>query len=208
MAVRQHNFRSGVTLVELLVTVLAVMILVVGISGILAAGHRNYNTMFKRINSDVVRNAYEARLIFDGIVRRSSLEVGYVFPTEAYFYYFSIPLTGEGMVDIDAFRGITQPNRFARFHVVGRELRLDQGAIPVGTDLSSAAPPSLSPDSSRTIAFNVDSVEFTYLGSAVRMVLVLDNENPPSTPLSKLETLRMTVTTTAIRHNRDSVVAP
>ncbi len=209
MAVRQQSFRSGLTLVELLITVLAVMIFVVGICGILAAGHRNYNTMYKRINGDVVRNAYEARLIFDGIVRRSSLEDAHIFPTEAYFYYFSVPLTG-GVVDVDAFRAIPQPNQFAWFHVVGRELRLDRGPIPGGTDLSSPDPPPLSPDPAiaRTIAYNVDSVEFTYLGSAVRMVLVLDNENPPSTPRNKLETLRMTVTTTAIRHNRDSFVAP
>ena len=46
MTTRKQKIRRGLTLVELMITVLAVMILVVGISGILAAGHKNYNIMF------------------------------------------------------------------------------------------------------------------------------------------------------------------
>lgn len=216
MYVKRHNFRSGVTLIELVITILAATILLLGITGILASGIKNYKTMYKRLNSPVVRNAYEARRIFDRIVRKCSLEDEHIFLDEAYFYYYNIPLTDEGQVDVDAFRAMPQPDRFARFYLVGRELRLDQGPVPDGTDLSLPDPPGLSADSTAIIAYNVDSDAytdgsiklFTNLGSAVRMVLILDNENPPNTPVNKRETLKMTVTTTAIRHNRDTIVVP
>lgn len=215
MYVKSHNYRSGTTLIELIITILAAVILLLGITGILASGIKNYKTMYKRLTSDVIRNAYEARRIFDRIVRKSSLEDEHIFPDGAYFYYYDVPLTGDGQVDIDAFRAIVQPNRFAHFYLVGRELRLDQGPVLVGTDLSLPDPPDgLSVDSTATIAYNVDSeaydsgeIElFTNLGSAVRMVLILDNENPPNTPVNKRETLKMTVTTTAVRHNRDTII--
>ena len=217
MYVKRNNFRSGVTLIELIVTIIAVVIVLLGISGVLASGIKNYQIMYKRLTSDVVRNAYEARRIFDRIVRKSSLEDGHIYPYEAYFYYYNIPLTGEGQVDIDAFRAIPQPDRFAHFYLVGRQLLLEEGPVPPGTDLSLPDPPSLTPDlPTRTIAYNVDTDEyddnsidlFTNLGSAVRMVLILDNENPPNTPVNKRETLEMTVTTTAVRHNRDVIVVP
>jgi hypothetical protein len=217
MLVKRHNLRSAVTLIELLVTIVAATIVLLGITGILASGHKNFRTMYNRINGDVIRNAYEARRIFDRIVRQSSLEDGHIFPYEAYFYYYNIPMTSEGQVDIDAFRAIEKPNRFAHFYLEGRELKLAEGVVPIGTNLSLPDPPQLSPDSPpRTIAYNVDvdaynanSIElFTNLGSAVRMVLILDNENPPNTPANKRETLEMTVTTTAIRHNRDAIVVP
>ena len=218
MYVKSHNFRSGTTLIELIITILAAVILMIGITGILASGIKNYQIMYKRLTSDVVRNAYEARRTFDRIVRKSSLEDGHIYPYEAYFYYYDLPLTGDGQVDIDAFRAIPQPDRFAHFYLdmVNRQLILDQGPVPLGTDLSLPDPPNLSPDSTAIIAYNVDldaynanSIYlFTNLGSAVRMVLILDNENPPNTPVNKRETLEMTVTTTAIRHNRDTVIVP
>ena len=221
MYVKSHNFRSGTTLIELIITILAAIILMLGITGILASGIKNYRTMYMRLTSDVVRNAYEARRTFDRIVRKSSLEDGHIYPIypnpyEAYFYYYDIPLNGDGQVDIDAFRAIPQPDRYARFYLVGRQLMLDQGPVPPGTDLSLPDPPNLSPDSTAIIAYNVDLDEyndnnialFTKLGSAVRMVLILDNENPPNTPVNKRETLEMTVTTTAIRHNRDTIIVP
>ena len=210
MAEKNKHFRSGITLIEVIIAVLAAVILMIGITGILAAGHKNYKTMYDRIKSPVVRNAYEARRIFDRIVRKSSLEDGHIFLDEAYFYYYNIPLTGDGQVDIDAFRAIEQPNRFAHFYLVNRDLILDQGPVPDQFDLSLPDAYNSLPDpiATATIAYNVGFIQFTNLGSAVRMVLILDNENPPNTPVNKLETLKMTVTTTAIRHNRDTIVVP
>lgn len=217
MNVKRRNFRNGVTLIELVITIIAATIFILGITGILASGIKNYKIMYKRLTSDVVRNAYEARRIFDRIVRKSSSEDQHIFPYEAYFYYYDVPLTGEGQVDIDSFRAIPQPDRFAHFELVGRELRLEEGPVPIGTDLSSPDPPSLTPDTPpRTIAYNVDTdaynansiALFTNLWPAVRMVLILDNEDIPTAPVNKRETLEMTVTTTAVRHNRDTVIVP
>ena len=71
MSVKKKYFRSGLSLIELMITVLAAIVLVIGISGMLAAGHIRFNHMFARTTSEVIRNSYEARSIFDKIVRKS-----------------------------------------------------------------------------------------------------------------------------------------
>jgi len=53
---------------------------------------------------------------------------------------------------------------------------------------------------------NVESVIFTANGISLRMVLTLNNEdelNQFGQPKNPIETLKMTVTTTAIRHNQE-----
>ncbi len=203
MAHKKDNFKRGVTLIELMITVLAVMILVVGISGILAMGHRNYNTMYERVNSEVVRNAYEARRTFDRIVRKSIREHEDLDPVnydDIYVYYYSDPQN---------MSKYAYPDKYAWFHLANiddepdMELVMDTGDLVLDTtvdpwewNISSGNP------SSSIMAHNVNSVKFTIRGASVRMALVLDNENPPNTPQNKLETLKMTVTTTAIRHNK------
>ena len=72
MAARKYNNRRAFTLVEVLVAALAAVILIVGISAMLFYGQRGYNTMYRRVNSEVVRNAYEARMVFDAVVRKST----------------------------------------------------------------------------------------------------------------------------------------
>ncbi len=65
MAAQNYNLRKAFTLVEVLVSAIAAVILVVGISAMLFYGQRGYNTMYRRVHSEVVRNAYEARKVFD-----------------------------------------------------------------------------------------------------------------------------------------------
>jgi hypothetical protein len=198
MILQRYKFRRAVTLIELMITVLAVMILVVGISGILAAGHKNYNTMFERVNSDVVRNAYEARRIFDRIVRKSIIE--YVEINEGRddltVFYYSDP---------NDLTLATLPDRYARFYTVengeDNELIVVTGVLNLVITDDEWFWNKEDVLNTLTVAHNVDLVEFVIDGVSVRMELLLNNENVPQNT-NKLETLKMTVTTTAIRHNK------
>ena len=198
MILQRYKFRRAVTLIELMITVLAVMILVVGISGILAAGHKNYNTMFERVNSDVVRNAYEARRIFDRIVRKSIIE--YVEINEGRddltVFYYSDP---------NDLTLATLPDRYARFYTVengeDNELIVVTGVLNLVITDDEWFWNKEDVLNTLTVAHNVDLVEFVIDGLSVRMELLLNNENVPQNT-NKLETLKMTVTTTAIRHNK------
>jgi hypothetical protein len=204
MALQRYKFRRAVTLVELMITVLAVTILIVGISGILAAGHKNYNTMFERVNSDVVRNAYEARRIFDRIVRKSIIE--YVEINEARddltVFYYSDP--NDMMLD-------TFPDRYARFYTAeigdgdaDTELIVVTGVLNLVITDDGWLWNKEEVLNTLTVAHNVDLVEFVIDGVSVRMELLLNNDNVPQNT-NKLETLKMTVITTAIRHNKLSI---
>jgi hypothetical protein len=191
MAARK-NIAGAFTLVELMVTILAAMALIVGISAMLYHGHMGYHRLFKRVNSQVVRNAYEARRTFDRIVRKSSIRRCDLLNgnNEAYVYYFSNP---QDMT-------IDDPDRYARFYLTGTELRLDQGPVPPDT-FETLTPSSLSPETTSVLAHDVTAPGvgiFSLRGASVRMLLILDNNDPA---VNEIETSKMTVTTTAIRHN-------
>ena len=205
MTTRKQKIRRGLTLVELMITVLAVMILVVGISGILAAGHKNYNIMFKRVNSDVVRNAYEARRTFDRIVRQASVRRCDLLSSgnEIYVYYFSAPNN----------LGLVFPDRYARFYLVSNgsesDLFLDNGVV--GANFNDIPPPGiedldLTLTSQIKLAGNVVAPTngiFAVNGNSIQMSLILDNEEKDNSgnEIQGLETLKMTVTTMGIRRN-------
>jgi len=220
MAIRKYNHRSAFTLIEVLVTAMAAVILIVGLSAMLFYGQRGYNTMYRRINSEVVRNGYEARRVFDAIVRKSTVErCDILSPDEIYgeiylYYYYdeTAPDAPEpGPVDRYRYMFPAQPDRFARFYVTDTdaseqlELYVERGQIPPGTDLFSLDPTSLEgTGTSMLLARHVVSCQFRNTGSsAVQMVLTLDDEsNPDENVYSETQTLKMVVTTTAVRHNK------
>ena len=105
------------------------------------------------------------------------------------------------------------PDRYAYFHLEGTDLILEQGPVSFVTlppqDLD--VPPLSSPDKGpMVLARNVSNAErdppvpvFSKQGAALRMVLVLDDESEPAENVySGTQTLKMIVTTTAIRHNQ------
>ena len=210
MPVKNNKFRAGVTLIELVVTVIAAIILIIGVTGILAGGHKNYATMYVRTTSVVIRNGYEARRIFDRIVRQSTsrrCDPSTIETTPSnyiYVYYYSNPQN----------LNIENPDRYARFYLSGTDLVMEQGVVTNGFFTTEPPPPNsepwLSATGSKVIAQNVDATAastngiFSKKGSSVRMVLILDNENPPNNTnnTNKLRTLKMTITSTAIRHNK------
>ena len=194
MIMRKYKVKRAFTLIELMVTIVAAIVLIIGISAMIAQGHRGYNRLYKRVTSEVVRNAYEARVVFDAIVRKSSIKRCDFSNgnNTVYLYYFSNPQ------DLT----IEDPDRYARFYLSGTDLMLDHGEVTGGFETPQPGLPSLSPTGTKVLARNLTVPEagiFSMQGAAVRMVLTLDNN---SDTINKIETLKMTVTTTAIRHNQ------
>jgi hypothetical protein len=191
MFLYKKNFRSGITLVELIITILAAVILILGISGILAAGHKNFKTMFGRTTSDVVRNAYEARIIFDKIVRKSIGGPNYILSgnNDLTVYYYSDP-------------NVSIPDKYSRFYLTNNDSDPDTEMVVASGDLDTSTTGNLWDTTGSTtvltVAHNVSSLKFTVMGDAIRMDLVLNNKTGSDKPL---ETLEMKVTTTALRHN-------
>lgn len=222
MAAKKYDHRSAFTLVEVMVTAVAALILIVGLSAMLFFGQRGYNTMYRRINSEVVRNAYEARRVFDAVVRKSTVErCDILSPDEIYgeiylyqYYDETAPLA-PAVPDIpeveDRYRYMfpAQPDRFARFYVTDTaesdqlELFIERGIIPLGIPLFSLDPTALS-GISTILAKHVVSCQFRNTGEgSVQMVLTLDDESDPADNVySETQTLKMVVTSRAIRHNK------
>lgn len=222
MAARKYNSKRAFTLIEVLVTAMAAVILIVGLSAMLFYGQRGYNTMYRRINSEIVRNAYEARRVFDAVVRKSTVErcdirsiVGTNDKIYLYYYYDEIqPDTAPAIPDfqypnVDRYDYMfpAQPNRFAIFYLQGTNLMLEQGQIlPLGTPLILVVPESLdgTGDTNILLAKNIVSCQFRNTGEgSVQMVLTLDDESSPApTVHSDTQTLKMVVTSRAMRHNK------
>lgn len=197
MAEKNKHFRSGITLIEVIIAVLAAVILMIGITGILAAGHKNFKTMLKRTSQGVVPDAYVAKRVFDKVVRKSSikrLDPPEVYDLEGsnylYVYYYSNP---------DFIFVGSIPDKYAHFYLNGTQFIVDRGAV---SGDFGVPPPDLpiNPDHELRLilANNINSVTFTESNHSIQMVLMLDSETGSSDPLG---TLKMTVTSTAIQHN-------
>ena len=201
MVKRRNKNRKGITLIELIITALAAALLLIGIVSVLASGHKNYKTMMTRTTNQAVRDGYEARIIFDQIVRKSTYRRANILSgnNELYVYYYSNP---QDMTK-------KNPDMYACFYLnttgTNTKLMLNQGSYD--WDNPPSLPMTHSPASDRVIASNVKAPAagiFSFAGSdlnsnAIQMKMVLDNETGSGKPL---ENLILTVTSTAIRHNK------
>lgn len=201
MTKKNNKNRKGVTLIELLVTVIAATALLIGLVSVLASGHKNYKTMMGRTTSEVVRNGYEARVIFDQYVRKSTYRRANIINSnnELYVYYYSNPQD----------KNIVNPDMYACFYLNNSggkvSLMLNKGSYD--WENPPTLPMTHNPASDRVVANNVVAPAagiFSFGGgdnnsNAIQMKMVLDNETGSTKPL---ETLKLTVTSSAIRHNK------
>lgn len=212
MAVLKHNSRRAFTLVELMVTLLAAMVVVGGVTAMLFYGHKGYNALYRRVTSDVVVNAYEARKVFDAIVRKSTIErCDIIGGNELYVYYYYDETPIEER-DLYLTRLLTPavPPWYAKFYLDGTDLKLEQGAVDALTFIVDPSTNQLPPfpilldnpePRTRLLAENVVACTFAQTGAAVRMIFRLDDESGAEPYISKISTLKLDVATTAIRHN-------
>ncbi len=174
----------GMTLIELMVTVIIVGVAIIAISGVMAGSHRDYAQMFKRVHGDISNDAYTARLRFDKICRKAAAGTAVIdttVPSLTVLYYSSPNVNGSALPEI------SPPDSFAKFYKSGTNLLLETGSIG-STD-----------DTPEVLARNVTELEFSYSvpqdSKSVQMVMTLDKNTSDAYDYS------VTITCGSIMHN-------
>lgn len=166
--------RYGFTIVELMVAAAVSLVLVLGLSLLMADAHRGWNQLYDRVNEGRVADAYVVRKAFDAVVRQSTVQ-HYSIDSDGQWvevYYYSNPQTS------------TEYDSFARFYESDDNLMVDYGSLEAGTWNTQGV------SRSEVFAENVISVEFSVSGPTVKMVLELGEGDDT-----------MTVVSSAVRHN-------
>jgi Tfp pilus assembly protein PilW len=171
---KQIKIRSGVTLVELCVTMLIATIVVAGIGVAMVDSQRSFNQSYERTQGDVINDSYVARAVFDRICRKASVQrclpaIG-ALGSYAEVYHYN-----------DA--NSTSPDRYTQFRVANGSLLADHGAYNMVTKNKTLV-------STETLAQNVIDSQFAVQGSSVIMTLSLQKGNQ-----------ELTVTCSSVRHN-------
>jgi hypothetical protein len=66
-------FRTGLTMVELMITILISTIVFAGIGVAMVDGQKSYSRMYERTQGEVVTDAYVAKATFNRICRKASI---------------------------------------------------------------------------------------------------------------------------------------
>ncbi len=172
---KDRRLRRGFTLVELTMAMVATAVMLLAVVNVIAGNHKDYNKTFERVHGDVVRNAQEARGVFDAVVRGSTYRkclIGSVGEyAEVYYYRTATALALDG---------------YARFYVNNGQLLLERGRLEPGTF-------NYALDNSPTtalVARHVTSCTISQEGICVSMAITLND--------GKID---LPVVTTATRHN-------
>ncbi len=178
----QIKLRYGLTLIELMVTVLVSTIVVFGIAVAMVDSIKSFPVLFERTTGNyqseggVIPETYVARAIFDRICRQASLQkpVGpYFSNSDITVYYYSSPSTA-------------QIDQSAKFVFANNQI-----TVIYGDGLGNPN------GKTETLAKNVQSANFSIEGPSIVMTFTIDNTNDPTAR----QKMKMTVTSTAIRHN-------
>jgi len=162
------RFLTGFTVIELMIAMIFLGIVTVGVGIVLADSQRGWNQMYNRIYSGVVTDGHVARRMFDTVIRKASRQNIQVDGAGTWVEVYYYADANSAVVD-----------RYARFYLSGEELKVEHGNLDPGDVLST-----------RRICPNVSSCVFTTTGTAVQMVLRLDNGSE-----------RATVMSSAVAHN-------
>lgn len=154
--------RTGFTLVELMITTVVMLIVGLAIGVVIVDGQTGWNTMYDRMNSDVVTDGFVARKKFDTVMRNASKEHTLLAADGSWIevYYYASPFS-------------TVVDRYARFYVADGDLNYEYGQ----TDPRS----TLGVD---TVCENVTACTFQQAGTSVQMTLTLDNKTQTNTIVS------------------------
>jgi len=159
MIKKKPRVPRGFTLVELMITAVIMVIVGLAIGVVIVDGQTSWNTMYGRINSDVVTDGYVARKKFDVVIRSASrgqfLVAGDGSWVEVYSY---------------ASAASTEVDRYSRFYVADGSLNLEYGQLDPRVTLSV-----------ETVCQNVSICTFQQAGTSIQMTLTLDDGTQTNT---------------------------
>ena len=178
----EHPYRvrrqaKGFTLVEMMVAMLASSLMFLALTGVLAGNQTDYNRTYERMYGDIENHAREARIIFDQVVRQSTIRKCLIGTANEYVEVYYYRTTGSLGLD-----------GYARFYwdVSDEQLLLERGQLELGTfEYSLWNDPT-----TQVVAEHVTSCTFLQVGVCISMNLVLDDGRT-----------NLPVVVTAMRHN-------
>ena len=159
---RKPRASQGFTLVELMITAAIMSIIALAIGVVIVDSQTSWNTMYDRVNSDVVTDGYVARKKFDTVLRQASREKLVIGDSggSVEVYYYS-----DGSV--------SAVDRYARFYTSDGDLNLEYGQLDPRTTLTV-----------ETVCGNVSSCTFRQAGRSIEMILALDDGKQTNTVVS------------------------
>jgi len=163
---RRPGVRKGFTLVELMITTVIMIIVGLAIGVVIVDGQTGWNTMYDRLNSDVVTDGYVARKKFDVVMRNASRE--------------KILLGDAGSwIEVYSYAGFssTTVDRYSRFYAADGDLNLEHGQLNPRATLDV-----------ETVCGNVTACTFRSIGQSTQMILTLDNGTQVNTIVSSAVT--------------------
>lgn len=144
--------KYGFTLIELMVTLMISAIILSAIGVMIADSSSWFSDSYKKVNSQPAVESLLARKTFERIIRQASSMGFWVSPDET-------------AVEINYYSSPTNPiDSYAQFYISGTDLILEKGSLLPRT-----------PTSTETVCQNISTCTFKSTGSAVQMILVLDD---------------------------------
>jgi len=159
MIKKRSKAPRGFTLVELVITMAVMMIVGLAIGVVIVDGQTGWNTMYDRINSDVVTDGYVARKKFDVVMRSASRGQSLIAGDGSWVEVYSYASPASTVVD-----------RYSRFYVSDGDLNLEYGQVEPRSTLSVD-----------TVCENVLDCTFQQIGTSTQMALTLENETQTNT---------------------------
>ncbi len=156
----------GFTLVELMITMVIMTVVGLAIGVVIVDGQTGWNTMYDRMNSDVVTDGYVARKKFDVVMRSASRGQSLMDADGAWVEVYSYASPASTVVD-----------RYSRFYVSDGDLNLEYGQVDPRATLSV-----------ETVCGNVSECTFQQVGTSTQMTLTLDNGTQTNTVVSSAVT--------------------
>ena len=166
MIKKRSRVPRGFTLVELMITMVIMLVVGLAIGVVIVDGQTGWNTMYDRLNSDVVTDGYVARKKFDSVMRSASRGQLLVAGDGSWIEVYSYTNPSSTVVD-----------RYSRFYVSDGDLNLEYGQIEPRSTLSVD-----------TVCENVTACTFKQAGTSTQMTITLDNGTQTNTIVSSAVT--------------------
>jgi prepilin-type N-terminal cleavage/methylation domain-containing protein len=154
--------RAGLTLIELMVTIVISTIIILAVAVVLSDGQKAWGHMYGDINSDVAVQSLTACKRFDAVVRAASSNNCTIDPAGNW-------------VEVDSYSSssATAVDRYTRFAWQNSQLTCEYGSLGPKATIGI-----------QTLCSNVTACKFVKVGSSIQMVLTLNDNTRSSTVAS------------------------